>query len=295
MPVYDEYGVELSSVYDEYGSELDYAYDEYGNVIYSKSAPSYPTSFTQIYSTAISGSGSSQSPQGMATYGDYIFQFWAIVDKMRIYRKSDFTMVSELDCTVIGHGNNLQFGTEVQANGFPLLYASDSLTADARYIYVVSVDLNNLTLVDTITLPSAVGNYPNVVIDFENELIYSFGYTGSTVYVTSGKNIMCVLDLNNPSTVIKSIQYDYLGVEQGMVWNGEQVIVNCNTWDGIDVKFYFIDPSTLAIAHTSEFEKEYDCEVQGFSDEGDYYLVSKWVYKNVPSTRTLWYEFYRMD
>ena len=291
MAVYDASGNELNAVYDADGIELDYAYDELGNVIYSKETPVYPSTLTLLNSSIVSGGG---SPQGMATYGGYIFQFWSTVNKMRIYRKSDYTLVNELPCTVIGHGNNLQFGTEVQSNGFPLLYCSDSNSADARYIYVLSIDTTQLSLINTINLPSAVGNYPNAVIDFAHGKIYTLGYTASSVYTTTGKNVLCELDLSDPSTVLNTWQYDYLGVMNGLVWNGMHVVLNANTWDGTDVKFYFINPSTQAIDETLEFEKEYDSEYQGFSYMGSYYLVSKWIYKDVPSSRTLYYEFYSL-
>lgn len=290
MAVYDASGNELNAVYDADGTELDYAYDELGNVIYSKETPVYPSALSLLYSTY----PGINSPQGMATYGNYIFQFFSNVNKMNVYNKSDYSLINSMDCTVIGHGNNLQFGTEVQSNGFPLLYCSDSNSADAQYIYVLSIDTTQLSLVNTINLPTAVGNYPNAVIDFENNKIYTLGYTGSTVYATSGKNILCVLDLSDPSTVLNTWQYDYLGVMNGLVWNGTHIVLNANTWDGTDVKFYFINPSTQAIDETLEFEKEYDSEYQGFSYMGSYYLVSKWIYKNVPSSRTLYYEFYSL-
>lgn len=291
MAVYDASGNELNAVYDADGTELDYAYDELGNVIYSKETPVYPSTLSLLYSTY----PGINSPQGMATYGNYIFQFFSNVNKLNVYNRSDYSLINSMDCTVIGHGNNLQFGNEVQSNGFPLLYASDSNSADARYIYVLSVSTTQLSLVNTINLPSAVGNFPNAVIDFAHGKIYTLGYTASSVYTTTGKNVLCELDLSNPSTVLNTWQYDYLGVMNGLVWNGTHIVLNANTWDGTDVKFYFINPSTETIDHTLTFEKEYDSEYQGFSDEGDYYLVSKWVYKNVPSTRTLYYEFYRLS
>lgn len=291
MAVYDASGNELNAVYDADGTELDYAYDELGQVIYSKETPVYPSGLTLLNSSIVSGGG---SPQGMATYGGYIFQFWSTVNKMQVYRMVDYSFVNEIDCAVIGHGNNLQFGNEVQSNGFPYLYCSDSNSADARYIYVLSIDTTQLSLVNTINLPSAVGNFSNAVIDFAHGKIYTLGYTASSVYTTTGKNVLCELDLSNPSTVLNTWQYDYLGVMNGLVWNGTHIVLNANTWDGTDVKFYFINPSTQAIDETLEFEKEYDSEYQGFSYMGSYYLVSKWVYKNVPSSRTLYYEFYSL-
>lgn len=291
MAIYDLDGTVLNHAYDVDGTEKNYAYDVDGNVVFSKVTPVFPSELTQLYSTY----PGINSPQGMATYGNYIFQFFSNVNKLNVYNRTDYSLINSMDCTVIGHGNNLQFGTEVQSNGFPLLYASDSNSADARYIYVLSVTTTQLALIDTINLPSAVGNYPNAVIDFVNRKIYTLGYTGSTVYVTTGKNILCELDLDNPSTVLNTWQYDYLGVMNGLVWNGSHIVLNANTWDGTDVKFYFINPSTQVIDETLEFVKEYDSEYQGFSYMGSYYLVSKWVYKNVPSSRTLYYEFYSLS
>lgn len=291
MAVYDELGNELSAVYDESGTELDHAYDELGNVIYTRGSPLYPSELTLLHSTVLS----SGSPQGMATYGDYIFQFFTNVNKMRIYNRSDYSLVNELNCTVIGHGNNLQFGTEEQASGFPYLYASDSNAADARYIYVLNVSLQSLELVRTISLPATVGNYPNAVIDFEHNKIYTLGYTADSVYTETGRYIACILDLNDPSTVIDTWQLNYLGVMNGLVWNGSYIVLNANTWDGYDAKFYFINPVSHMITNTLELDKEYDSEFQGFSFEGSYYLLSKWIYRTVSNVRTLYYEFYSLS
>ena len=288
MSLYDYEGSGINYAYDVEAVSLLQAYDYDGNIVFD----SFPTKLSLLDSSTVSDG---QSCQGMATYGNYIFQFWSRTNKMRVYNKSDYSLVNEMNCTVIGHGNNLQFGTEVQANGFPYLYCSDSNSADARYIYVLSVTTSSLTLVETITLPSAVGNFPNAVIDFVNGKIYTLGYTASSVYTATGKCVVCILDLNNPTTVIDSWQYDYLGVMNGLVWNGKHIVLNANTWDGYDVKFYFINPNTNQIDDTLTLSKEYDSEYQGFSLEQTYYLVSKWIYKTVSGTRKLFYEFYSLS
>lgn len=298
MGVYNHIGTELSSVYGGGGSELDYAYNSGGTQIYSKVIPPPPP--PPVYEVGLNLLNSSypcpQSPQGMATYGGYIFQYFSTVQKMNIYLMSDYSLVSSISCNVIGHGNNLQFGKVVQSSGFPLLYCSDSESADARYIYVLSIDLISLSLVDTIVLPADVANFPNGVIDFDNERIYTVGYTASSVYTTSGRNVVCVLDLNNPSTVIATWDYAYLGVMQGLVWDGEHIVLNCNTYNGNKVTFYFINPTTHDIDLEEQFDKEYqsplDSEYQGFSFEQSYYLVSKWVYKNYPESRSRYLEYY---
>lgn len=290
MAIYDGLGNELNAVYDGAGNELEYAFDGEGNQIYSKGEPTLPSELTQLYSTY----PGINSPQGMATYGNYIFQFFSNVNKLNVYNRSDYSLINSMNCNFIGHGNNLQFGKQVQSNGFPLLYASDSDSADARYIYVLNVSTTQVSLASTINLPSAVGNFPNAVIDFAHNKIYTVGYTEASVYTATGKNIICELDLSDPSTVLNTWQYDYLGVMNGLVWNGTHIVLNANTWNGTDVKFYFINPSTQAIDETLEFEKEYDSEYQGFSYMGSYYLVSKWIYKDVPSSRTLYYEFYSL-
>ena len=286
--IYDKNGNALSSVYDISGNTINQAYDVNANLLIDYEQ----YSLTQLYESQIS---TGQSPQGMAAYGDYIFQFFSTSNKMKVLNKSNYSLVNEMSCTVIGHGNNLQFGDTVQSNGFPYLYASDSDSADARYIYVLSVSTSQLSLVDTITLPNAVGNFPNAVIDFTNNKIYTVGYTASSVYTTSGKNVFCILDLSNPSTVIDTWQYDYLGVMNGLVWDGTHVIYNGNTWDGTDVKFHFLNPSTEANDMTLTFEKEYDSEFQGMSNENGWLLVSKWLYKTVSGSRKLFYAFYRLQ
>lgn len=293
MAVYNNIGTELNDVFSGAGVSLDNAYDSDGVLIYTKGTP--PTPPTPVYPVGLTLLNSTypcvKSPQGMATYGDYIFQFYSDVNRMYIYRKDDYSLVNYMSCTFIGHGNSLQFGKVVQANGFPLLYCSGY-----RCIYVVSIDLNSISLVDTITLPDATGNAStNSVIDFDNGFIYVVGYTASSIYDGTGNYIISKLSLNTPSTILDTWQYAYLGVTQGLVWDGTHIVVNCNTYNGRYVKFHFINPSTKALDKTEQFEKEWSpltSEYQGFSFEQSYYLVSKWVYKDVPSENTLYYEFY---
>lgn len=294
MAVYNYLGTELSDVFGSTGTSLDYAYDSIGTQVYSKGTPPTPPEPpTPVYPIGLDLLHSEypgvNSPQGMATFGDYIFQFFSNVNRMYIYRKSDFSFVNYIPCTVIGHGNSIQFGKVVQSNGFPLLYCSNG-----QQIYVLSINLTTLSLVDTIVLPEGVGD--NSAIDFDNGIIYSIAYTASSIYDTSGNHKVSKISFNDPSVVIDSWQYGYIGVVQGVVWDGTHFVVNFNTYDRPYVKFCFINPSTQNIDKTEQFAKEYqsplDSEYQGFSFEGDYYLVSKWVYKDHPDTRSLYYEFY---
>lgn len=300
MAVYDYIGTPLEAVFGAEGNELEYAYDASGVEVYSKGTPPTPPEPPEpptppIYPIGLDLLHSSypgvNSPQGMATFGNYIFQFFSNVNEIHIYNKEDFSEINSIPCTVIGHGNSLQFGKAVQSNGFPYLYCSGG-----RNIYVLSIDLYRLSLVDTIVLSADVGNSGNSVIDFDNEIIYSVAYTATSIYDTTGKHRVSALSLNNPSTVITSWEYNYLGVIQGVVWDGHHIVVNCNTYNGQYVKFHFINPSTQILDKTEQFAKEYqaplDSEYQGFSFEETYYLVSKWVYKDYPNARSLYYEFY---
>lgn len=293
MAVYNNIGTELGDVFNSLGTSLDYAYDSSGTQVYSKGTPTPPE--PPVYPVGLGLLHSSypgiNSPQGMATFGNYIFQFFSNVNEIHIYKKDDFSEVGSMSCTDIGHGNSIQFGKTVQQNGFPYLYCSGG-----RTIYVLSIGLLSYSLVDTIVLSEDVGNSGNAVIDFDNSLIYSVAYTATSIYDTSGKHKVSVLSLGNPSVVISSWEYNYLGVIQGLVWDGEHIVVNCNTYDGPYVKFHFINPSTQVLDKTEQFAKEYqsplDSEYQGFSFEETYYLVSKWAYKDQPTSRSLYYEFY---
>lgn len=283
--IYDLLGNAVDSVYDVDGQQIFEAFDIDNNELINHS-------LTLLNSQQIA---TGQSPQGMATYDGYIFQFFSTINKLKIFRESDYSLVQEIPCAFIGHGNNLQFGVEEQQSGFPLLYASDSDSADARYIYVVQVDLSSASLVDTITLPSAVGNFPNGVIDFANRKIYTAGYTANSVYSKSGKYVFCVLSLDDPSSVIDSWQLDYLGVMNGLLWNGKNIILNANTYDGLEVKFYFINPKNKSVSTVLSFSKEDDSEYQGMSLKQGWILVSKWIYKTINNVRSLFYEFYKLE
>jgi len=300
MAVYNNIGTELNDVFSGAGVSLDNAYDSAGVLIHTKGTPPTPPEPpTPVYPVGLTLLNSSypgvNSPQGMATYGDYIFQFFSNVNRMYVYRKDDYSLVNFMSCTMIGHGNTLQFGKVVQANGFPLLYCSGQ---DAQEEYVLSIDTSSLSLNNTISLPSytIIGHHNNNVIDFDNGILYTEGITSESVYDGNATFIFCALDLNNPSNVLDTWTLGYLGVVQGVVWDGTHIVVNCNTYNGRYVKFYFINPLTHNIDKVEQFDKEYqsplDSEYQGFSYEGGYYLVSKWVYKDYPNERSLYYEFY---
>ena len=284
-------GEEIFSAYDIDGTEIFQDYDIDGDELLGGGPPVFPSSLTLLNSSQIS---TGQSAQGMATYGGYIFQYFSVSNKMKILNMADFSPVNEISCSGIGHVNTLQFGDVETDTGFPLLYASDNPDSGTQTVYVLKPSLSAISVENTISLPSAVGNAANAVFDFENNLIYTVGYT-SNADDSTGECIVCVLDMNNPSTVIDTWRYQYLGVINGLVWNGTHIVLNCNTWSGYDVVFYWIKPSTRVIVHSETFTKEYDSEYQGFSYESTFYLVSKWVYKTVAGSRNLYYEFYNLS
>lgn len=290
MSVYNISGTELQAVYNIGGELLNQAFDIDGNELLS-GVPTYQMSV--LHSEPIS---TGQSVQGMAVYGNYIFQFFTGTNKMKVYSLSDYSYITEFSCTVIGHGNNLQFGDTVQANGFPLLYASDAgqTAGDNQVIYVVSIDLTGCELVDTITLPSSAGYFLNSVIDFDERIIYTVGYSLNDHEDQTGMTVITAVDLDDPTTVIDTWQYNYLGVIQGVVLHNDYIVVNCSTWNVAGFTLYFINRRTKALDSTQEFYKEADAETQGFAFIRNHYLVSKWVYKTVSGTRTLFYEFLSM-
>lgn len=287
MSVYNIGGTEIQAVYDISGNLLNQAFDIEGNELLS-GVPEYQLSV--LHSEQIA---TGQSAQGLAVYGDYIFAFFTGTNMMKVYSLTDYSYITEFSCTIIGHGNNLQFGDTVQSNGFPLLYASDAgqTAGTNRVIYVVSIDLTGCSLVETITLPASAGYFLNAVIDFEERIIYTVGYSKSDHEDPTGKTVITAIDLDDTTTVLDSWQYDYFGIIQGVALHNDYIVVNCSTWNVENFTMYFVNRRTKAIDSTQTFYKEAKAETQGFAFVKNHYLVSKWVYRTVSGSEYLYYEF----
>ena len=292
MSVYDIDGNLLTSVYAVNGAMLNSAYNVDGNLIFSKEPPFVP-SLTLLHSTQMSSIGDGiLTPQGLAIYGNYYFQFFTGDNKMRVFNKHTFEKVGEYLATDIKHANVMQFGTSVQDNGFPLLYVSewgDSGTVDSKNVDVLKIDLTGYTKVNSFTLPTIGGYHPAFVGDWTNNVAYSVGYETTETPSVSQQNIVTKYDLTN-MTILEQYYLPYMGVINGLEYYNGKLIVCGNAWNGVNVTYHFIDVDTHNVTQY-EFPKTSDEEFEGMSVDESNLFISNWTRTN----GVIYYKIYTMN
>lgn len=292
MAVYDIDGNVLNTVYDIDGNELNYAYDIDGDQIYSKGTP-YVPSLTLLHSELTSNIGTGTiTPQGLAVYGDYYFQFFTGDNKMRVFNRNTYEKVAEYSATNIKHANTMQFGNVVQSNGFPLLYVSewgDSGAVDSKTIDVLQIDLSGYTIVDSFTLPNSAGYHPSFVGDWANNVGYSVGFANSLSTAEIQPNVITKYDLSDMS-IIEQYQVPYMGVLNGFEYYNGKLIYCGNTWNGATTIFSFIDVNTHEVTQYS-FAKSTDEEYEGYAVDGNELIISNWI----RTENVLYYRIFSMN
>lgn len=129
-------------------------------------------------------SGGTNSLQGGAIFGDYLFQFYNTLATIVVFKLSTAEVVQVLQLTALAncHANSGGFSKAYHTQGdpFPLLYvASSTEVANERSVYVFRITGTegawSISLVQTITLD--VDFYaPNIAIDALNGRMVIYGY-----------------------------------------------------------------------------------------------------------------------
>lgn len=293
MSVYDKDGNALLSVFDKSGKGLKKAYNAAGSELFSQ--PYAPTMqllcvipFSEIASVSI-------GPQGLAVYGGYIFQFFTGDNKMRIFSAETFEIVGEYECTDAIHGNTMQFGTEEQDTGFPLLYVStwgENVNTDSKEIAILKVSLTGYTKVGSITLPSSAGYHPSLAFDWENGVAYSVGFANALATTTVQPNVITKYDASALSAleILEQYQVPYMGVLNGWAYHAGKLIYCGNTWNDTIAVFTFIDAETHA-RRPVVLQKTANEEFEGYDISGNNLIVSNWV---TVTGGTQYYRIYSM-
>lgn len=291
MAVYDINGNNLNAVYDVNENALSHAYDIEGNQIFNAEYNPVLTLLNEMLTSTLNPSVTI-TPQGLAVYGNYYFQFFTGDNKMRVFNKNTYALVSEYSATDIKHANTMQFSDVVQDNGFPLLYVSewgDTGTSDSKTIDILKIDLNGYQIVDSFTLPNSAGYHPSFVGDWENNIGYSVGFANSLSTTTEQPNIITKYDLDDMS-ILEQYQVPYMGVLNGWDYYDGKLIYCGNTWDGTTAVFTFIDAETHEVTQYS-FDKTTDEEYEGYAVFGDDLICSNWIRSN----NVLYYRLFSMN
>ena len=180
MSIFNSSGTELFTAYGKNGIELDNAYDIDGLEVFNQNIDYNSFTETLLYNLKI-------GTQGCTVYGDYIFQVIANTEKMNIYRLSDGVSVSADIGGTWGHGDSLSFSNEYydENDPFPLLYSTAN-TPNLIYVNRISSKWS-ASLVRTLYFDiSVVGYYVAGVVDKENNVLYTTGYTNDNYLTDDG-------------------------------------------------------------------------------------------------------------
>ncbi len=211
----------------------------------------------------------SQSPQGSAIYGNYLFVYFFSDTTMRIFDLSSGELLHSYTLSGVGHGNSLQFGEVVQSNGFPYLYISGSVSVDSpqNVIYVANVSLSSATVVRTITLDGNALAMQNCAIDFSRQKLYAITfdnqYSGNVKLI---RYDVAGLETSTAATFTPTYEvdetYNHLGVIQGATFFNTTFAVLTSDYEETFARLYFFDRS-LVLLDTWEWKMNNDSECQG--------------------------------
>lgn len=209
--------------------------------------------------------------QSCAMYGNYLFQYQSNAHKFRVFTL-DGVFVSEFECTVIGHGNSIQFGTVEQEGGFPYLYCSGKTDADDSSLYktiqVLRVTTNSFEVVKTITLDANVKTFSDVAFDFKKNTLYVYSTDArsggdSNVWLT--KYTATNLESSSASTltfVSKRELNVTLGTQQSVCFFNGMFCVLSSEWDETHSTIHFFKCSDLSEIGTYTWPKISNAEYQ---------------------------------
>lgn len=276
MAIYHIDGGQLSACYGKNGEDQDSAYDIAGYQIFAKSVP-YVPELTLVHSGLLSDIGTGITPQGLAVFGNYFFQFFTGDDTMRIFDRETYEMVGSYPAAELIHANTMQFGKPVQDTGFPLLYVSEwgiSGGADSKTIDVLKVSLTGYTKVSSFTLPASCGNRPAFVGDWENGIGYTIGYEADTR--DSDYMIISSFDLSDMATPTVQFTVPYMGVMNAWEYYNGSLIYYGNSWDNTELLISFIDTETHEVTQYS-FPKTSNEEYEGCAVVGNTLFLSNWL------------------
>lgn len=235
-----------------------------------------------LYSFISSGA---KSPQGIAAYGNYVFQVFSDLAKIAVIDIRTLELVNSFDITDITHGNVLQFVGSETDTGFPLLIVSEGNDA---LLKVAKISTTGCNVVGTIRLPDGSSNR-NAIYDIDNSVIYVIGTSLSDYTDASGSTIVstCSLDYSDiPTdgteytlTVSSQMTLPFTRVTQALnLVNGNIVKIGSNYSDTVS-EYYIINP-TLGLVATYTVDKANPAEVEGsciVEENGRYSLfVTEW-------------------
>lgn len=280
MAIYNASGTQLLSAYDASGIELATAYTASGDVVFSPEPYVPELTFLHSINMSVLNPDMVISPQGMAIYNGYIFQFSTNDEALHIIDMSDYSQVGSYEVAEFVHGNGLMFGNIVQQTGFPLLYASQwgtSASEESRNITIAQVGTSSYGVDGYYEIPASAGRHPQFVADWKNGKAYTIGYSGPST--SSGNMVISAYNLTDMETVIDQWTVSYMGVMEGSTFWNKYIIMVGDSHSYAQMRLSFINVEThekteYLFTKTQSTRMEF----QGVDVVGSDLLVSCWIY-----------------
>ena len=143
--------------------------------------------------------------QGFDIYNGYIVQLYAD-QKIRIINMSTGENEGVIENVIFNHGDTCQFSNVKydESDMFPLLYVTSDLTPSVVHIVRI-IDNSTASVIKSYDLGIEAGYYAGHCFDFNNNILYSFGYKIQNF--TSSENnatIISVYNMNNETLISDS-------------------------------------------------------------------------------------------
>lgn len=289
MSIYDVNGNGLSLAHDIDGAVLSMAYDSNGNVVFSPNINYNSFTETLLYNLKI-------GTQGTTVFDEYMFQVIANTYKVNVYDLETGDLISADIGGSYGHGDSIGFSNEYYNinDPFPLLYSSAD---DPTYIYVNRISSKwSASLVHTLSFsPSVAGYYMSGVVDKENNILYTTGYTNNNFQTDDGganKIICCKYDLSDLTdngngtytpVLLDIWTVDFLYCLQGGDYHDGIMWWGSGYASGSTMHVYGIDVTTKSLAYSLTLADPYEPEGLAWIDNRSL-LLSQRINSSADST-----------
>ena len=195
--------------------------------------------------------------QGFAIYGNYLVQLYAN-GNIVIFNLTNGNIESVIGGLTIGHGDSCQFSNKFydENDPLPLLYVATNVSPQICVVRFTS--LSNATIIKAYDLGSESGYYSGQSIDFDNGIVYNFGYKQNSYSDATNNNmIVSVFDLNNETqysgityklALIERYEIPFIYCVQGQTFlNGKCWLCSSYQTNVVPTNIYVYDPYEKSI------------------------------------------------
>lgn len=271
MPIYNKSGTSVQTAYNQSGNTISSAYNINGELIFG--TIDYTTySYTSYCSVSVA------NMQGFDIHNGIIFQFRAgssVSNTMCTINANGSSIIQNGITASSDHGDSASFSdTYVSGDTYPLIYVTSD-TNPAK-VYINRVTQTSSTLYKTLSFPlEKTGYYAAAAIDFDNDILYMFGYSEQNYLTDNGgsnKTVISKWDLSNltdngDSTFtpqfVSVFERAFIYCTQGQQYHDGMIWASSGYTGSEKSYIYALNPSTGETLYTVDLDTT--TEVEGLS------------------------------